>query len=102
MFRNEPEPWRGRAAEVSLRTKDITEFLTEFGYAPTRDKPDLRVTYHSACSLQHGQGVNDAPKALLRRAGFTVVEPGAPPKILGGAGPPNKKKPPGGAPGRPE
>ncbi len=86
MFRNEPEPWRGRAAEVSLRTKDITEFLAEFGYAPTRDKPDLRVTYHSACSLQHGQGVNDTPKTLLRRAGFTVVEPAEPHICCGSAG----------------
>jgi glycolate oxidase iron-sulfur subunit len=32
------------------------------------------VTYHAACSLQHGQRVTDAPKALLRRAGFTVTE----------------------------
>ena len=86
MFRNEPEPWRGRAAEVSLRTKDITEFLAEFGYAPTRDKPDLRVAYHSACSLQHGQGVNDTPKMLLRRAGFTVVEPAEPHICCGSAG----------------
>ena len=35
----------------------------------------LRVAYHAACSLQHGQKITDAPKALLRRAGFEVVEP---------------------------
>ncbi len=86
MFRNEPEPWRGRAAEVSLRTKDISEFLAEFGYTPTRDKPNLRVTYQSACSLQHGQGVSDTPKMLLRRAGFTVVEPAEPHICCGSAG----------------
>src|SRR5690625_6214503 len=37
--------------------------------------PRLRVAYHSACSLQHGQLVVEAPKALLRQAGFEVVEP---------------------------
>ena len=55
--------------------KDITEFLTGFGYAPTREKPGLTVAYHSACSLQHGQKVTADPKTLLNRAGFRVVEP---------------------------
>ena len=32
----------------------------------------LVVAYHAACSLQHGQKIVDAPKALLRRAGFDV------------------------------
>ncbi len=86
MFRAEPEPWRSRAADVSARTRDVTEFLSEFGYAPTRPASGLRVAYHSACSLQHGQGVTDAPKALLRRAGFTVVEPAEPHICCGSAG----------------
>ena len=86
MFRNEPEPWRSRAADVSARAKDITEFLGEFGYAPTRPAPGLRVAYHSACSLQHGQQVTDTPKMLLRRAGFTVVEPAEPHICCGSAG----------------
>ncbi|HEV8681007.1 MAG TPA: heterodisulfide reductase-related iron-sulfur binding cluster, partial [Stellaceae bacterium] len=34
----------------------------------------LRVAYHSACSLQHGQKVEREPRALLAAAGFTVVE----------------------------
>jgi len=34
-----------------------------------------RVAYHAACSLQHGQQIKSAPKDLLRRAGFEVVEP---------------------------
>ena len=86
MLRKLPEPWRGRAADVSLRTKDITEFLAELGYAPARERPDLRVAYHSACSLQHGQGVTDTPKILLRRAGYTVVEPAEPHICCGSAG----------------
>jgi glycolate oxidase iron-sulfur subunit len=34
----------------------------------------LRVAYHSACSLQHGQRVEREPRALLAAAGFAVVE----------------------------
>ena len=33
------------------------------------------MAYHAACSLQHGQKVTGAPKALLRQVGFEVVEP---------------------------
>ena len=36
--------------------------------------PALRVAYHSACSLQHGQQIHGGPKALLAAAGFDVVD----------------------------
>ena len=52
----------------------MTEFLAGFGYAATRAAPGLTVAYHSACSLQHGQQITAAPKTLLGRAGFRVVE----------------------------
>ncbi len=34
----------------------------------------LRLAYHSACSLQHGQRVREQPKRLLAKAGFTVLD----------------------------
>ncbi len=74
MFRSEPSPWRERAEQVSALARDITEYLAGIDYAPVRPAPGLRLTYHAACSLQHGQRVLDAPKALLRRAGFEVSE----------------------------
>ena len=86
MFRSEPEPWQDRAQKVSALACDISEFLTRIGYAPTRDAPGLTVAYHAACSLQHGQSVRDEPKALLRQAGFTVVEPVEPHICCGSAG----------------
>ncbi len=36
--------------------------------------PPLRVAYHSACSLQHGQRIEQQPRSLLAAAGFTVLE----------------------------
>ena len=53
----------------------------------------LRVAYHAACSLQHGQKIKDAPKALLRRAGFEVVEPADPHLCCGSAGTYNLMQP---------
>jgi glycolate oxidase iron-sulfur subunit len=74
MFREEPAPWRERAARVSSLAVDVSELLTRLGYAPTREPPGLTVAYHAACSLQHGQKITAEPKALLRKAGFKVVE----------------------------
>jgi glycolate oxidase iron-sulfur subunit len=86
MFRTEPEPWRSRAAKISALTQDITEFLAHQDYAPTRQPPGLTLAYHAACSLQHGQQVTAAPKMLLKRAGFAVVEPMEPHICCGSAG----------------
>ena len=46
----------------------------------------LRVAYHAACSLQHGQQIRTAPRALLTRAGFEVVEPADSHLCCGSAG----------------
>ncbi len=72
MFRE--YPLREKAEKVAALAKDVTEFLAGFGYAATRAAPGLTVAYHSACSLQHGQQITAAPKTLLGRAGFRVVE----------------------------
>jgi glycolate oxidase iron-sulfur subunit len=75
MFREHPEPIRGKARRIAERAVDISQLLARLDYAPVRPNPGLTVAYHSACSLQHGQQVGDEPKALLRAAGFRVVEP---------------------------
>ncbi len=65
--------WAERAARVSGLTRDISELLAELELPAARARP-LRVAYHSACSLQHGQKVTAAPKQLLAAAGFTVLD----------------------------
>ena len=37
-------------------------------------RSDLVVAYHSACSLQHGQKITQAPKELLSKNGFVVKD----------------------------
>jgi glycolate oxidase iron-sulfur subunit len=93
MFRAEPEPWRERARHVSALALDISEYLTRIGYTPARPAPGLKVAYHSACSLQHGQQVTAEPKALLKRAGFAVVEPSEGHLCCGSAGTYNMLQP---------
>ena len=62
------------AARVSALAMDITEFLSMLDLPEAKAEP-LRVAYHAACSLQHGQKVTTAPKQLLTRAGFQVLSP---------------------------
>ena len=64
--------WRARAERVSALACDVTELMQELGFQPASAMPKLKVAYHAACSLQHGQKVTAAPKALLAAAGFEV------------------------------
>jgi glycolate oxidase iron-sulfur subunit len=72
LFRNDPL-WRDRAKAVSDRALDISEYLARLGLPAATAEKGLRVAYHSACSLQHGQKVTEAPKQLLSDAGFDVL-----------------------------
>ncbi|HQT73856.1 MAG: glycolate oxidase iron-sulfur subunit [Acidiphilium sp. 37-67-22] len=75
------------AARISELAVDITELLLRLDYKPSRTPAaPLTVAYHAACSLQHGQRVTDAPKTLLRRAGFSIAEPKDPHLCCGSAG----------------
>ncbi|HYC04146.1 MAG TPA: glycolate oxidase subunit GlcF [Azospirillaceae bacterium] len=85
VFRNDPE-LAEKAKKISALARDVTELLAELPPLPTRLPKPYRIAYHAACSLQHGQKVREAPKELLRRAGFTVVEPADPHLCCGSAG----------------
>jgi glycolate oxidase iron-sulfur subunit len=73
------------AAEVAGLAMDVSELLVKLGL-PEGPAKGLRVGYHAACSLQHGQQVKTAPKDLLKRAGFTVMEPADSHLCCGSAG----------------
>ncbi|MFU1478822.1 glycolate oxidase subunit GlcF [Roseovarius sp. C7] len=90
MFRN--DPLADTAAHISGLACDISELLTRLDF-PQGAPKDLTVAYHAACSLQHGQKVKSAPKDLLKRAGFTVVEPADSHLCCGSAGTYNLMQP---------
>ena len=68
------EGYAERARAISALARDVTEFLSEYDLGPPKRWSSLRVAYHSACSMQHGQRITDEPKQLLRDAGFTVMD----------------------------
>jgi glycolate oxidase iron-sulfur subunit len=47
------------------KVKDISEFLMALGPIPPRGSVPLKVTYHDACHLCHGQQIRSQPRALL-------------------------------------
>ncbi|NVO22312.1 glycolate oxidase subunit GlcF [Donghicola mangrovi] len=90
MFRN--SDLSAAAEKVSGLAMDISELLVKLDLPEGADK-GLRVAYHAACSLQHGQKVKTAPKDLLKKVGFQVVEPADSHLCCGSAGTYNLMQP---------
>jgi glycolate oxidase iron-sulfur subunit len=63
-----------KAKRIADLARDVSEFIGDYDMGPPKRWSSLRVAYHSACSLQHGQRVTEEPRALLRNAGFSVVD----------------------------
>jgi glycolate oxidase iron-sulfur subunit len=83
MFRN--DPLAADAAVIAGLAMDVSEVLTKLTLPQSAPK-GIKVAYHAACSLQHGQQIKTLPKDLLKRAGFTVVEPADSHLCCGSAG----------------
>ena len=60
-----PEESHDQAARFVAKVKDISEFLVALGPIPPRGSVPLKVTYHDACHLCHGQQIRSQPRALL-------------------------------------
>ncbi|MFZ9633423.1 MAG: glycolate oxidase subunit GlcF [Alphaproteobacteria bacterium] len=73
MFRGDRD-LAAAAARGAALAKDVTEVVAQLGLGAAAAPEKLSVTYHSACSLQHGQKITSLPKELLARAGFAVKD----------------------------
>ena len=80
------DPMEADATCVASLARDVTEVLAQLGLPPVTRPTGLRIAYHAACSLQHGQRIVAAPKALLSDAGFTVLTPADAHLCCGSAG----------------
>jgi glycolate oxidase iron-sulfur subunit len=60
-----PEALHDEAAQFVAKVKDISEFLMALGPIAPKGKVPLKVTYHDACHLCHGQQIRNQPRALL-------------------------------------
>ncbi|MFO8127550.1 glycolate oxidase subunit GlcF [Yoonia sp.] len=90
MFRN--HALAEDAARVSAIAMDVSEILMKLDM-PEGEGKATAVAYHAACSLQHGQQIKTYPKDLLKKAGFTVLEPADSHLCCGSAGTYNLMQP---------
>jgi glycolate oxidase iron-sulfur subunit len=58
--------WAARAAALSAKVRDLTEFLAELGPAAPRHPLPVTAAYHDACHLAHAQRITRQPRELLR------------------------------------
>ena len=66
-----------RARMWDGKVYDIHEWLMKIGIQPPREgtRPTIRVAYHEACHLVHGQKISQQPRELLRAIpGVELVE----------------------------
>jgi glycolate oxidase iron-sulfur subunit len=94
MFREDAELAEDAAAVAGI-AKDVSEVLMDLlpKDSVAKSGDGVRVAYHAACSLQHGQQIKTFPKDLLKRAGFKVVEPADAHLCCGSAGTYNLMQP---------
>lgn len=57
--------WAARAHAFAAKVRDITEVLGQLPSQAPRHPLAMRVAYHDACHLAHGQRVKQAPRDLL-------------------------------------
>jgi glycolate oxidase iron-sulfur subunit len=74
IFADDPE-YADRAQQVSVKVKDISEFLIEVGLTREPGILHKKVTYHEACHLVHTQKVSMQPRQLIQMIpGIEFVE----------------------------
>ena len=75
-----------RAAQVSDKVQDITEFLASLSIEPPAATP-VRVTYQDPCHLAHAQRITSSPRELLGSIpGVELTEMRRPDVCCGAAG----------------
>ena len=67
--------WAARAALLSSRVRDLSEFLDTLGPVAARRPVPVVAAYHDACHLGHAQGITAQPRSLLRAIpGLELIE----------------------------
>ncbi len=73
----EDKAYAEKAARIAALARDVTEVVEALGLSASSGivtEQNRRVAYHSACSMQHGQGIHAGPKRLLAMVGFEPLE----------------------------
>lgn len=86
LLHDDPD-WSDRARAFDAKAIDLLELLDRLGPVAPRQPVPLRVAYHDACHLSHGQGIRRAPRDLLSAIpGLEVLELEEPDLCCGSAG----------------
>ena len=86
LLADDPE-WAERAAAFSTGVRDVTELLAAEESRASLAPLELRVAYHDACHLAHGQGLRAEPRLVLARIpGLELAEPAERELCCGSAG----------------
>jgi glycolate oxidase iron-sulfur subunit len=70
----EDSDWAVPAKRIAALALDVTEVVQRLDLPEPPQAQNLKVAYHAACSLQHGQKITVPPIQLLQQAGFQVME----------------------------
>ena len=76
-------------SEIGHKVRDITEVMAEAiddGRLPTLPHSGEQVAVQDPCHLEHGQGIMEEPRAVLRAAGYDVLDADAGGLCCGAAG----------------
>ena len=74
IFRDDKK-MKKKAKKISELTKDVSEYLSEnLNLKFNNKEKKLRIAYHSACSMQHGQKVHNQPINLLAKTKNEILE----------------------------
>jgi glycolate oxidase iron-sulfur subunit len=67
--------WAGRAAALSAKVRDLSEFLAALGPAARRHPLQVTAAYQDACHLAYAQRITSQPRELLLAIpGLTLAE----------------------------
>ena len=69
-----PRRRRGSPRSRAMSPRSIADARASNAPSQAVARALRRVAYHSACSMQHGQGIDAEPKALLAAAGFEPLD----------------------------
>jgi glycolate oxidase iron-sulfur subunit len=74
LLKGDPQ-YAHKAETFAERVRDVLQFLHQIGTNGRLGPLPLKVTYHDACHLVHGQQIRNEPRALLRSIpGLDLVE----------------------------
>ena len=74
IFRDDKK-MKKKAKKISELTKDVSEYLLEnLNLKFKKKEKKLRIAYHSACSMQHGQKIHSQPMKLLQKTKNEILE----------------------------